>query len=178
MAATRLAGKPSEAGVKPQQRPSAHFDLVSHWCIPAPVATVWDALVAVRSWPRWWPYVRSVQTLREAGPDGLGAVRTIQWRTRLGYALVTTVEAVESIKHERLRGRACGSLAGEGIWLLRAEGETTHLTYVWRVTLTQAWMRWTAPLLAPLFRWSHESVMRAGEAGLCAYLASKPTNGP
>ena len=42
---------------------------------------------------------------------------------------------------------------------------------VWRVTLGARWMRWTAPLLAPLFRWNHNGVMRAGQQGLADYLA-------
>lgn len=154
--------------------PARHFDLVSHWRIVAPVERVWGALTEPEAWPRWWPYVRRVQTLRRGGADGVGSVRRIDWATKLPYALVIEVEAVESVRHERLRGRARGSLQGEGIWLLRSEGRYTDVTYVWRVELVQPWMRVAAPLLAPLFRWSHESVMRAGGAGLQRYLHPQP----
>jgi hypothetical protein len=44
------------------------------------------------------------------------------------------------------------------------------VTYVWRVQLRQRWMRLLAPLLAPVFRWNHDAVMRAGEAGLRRHL--------
>ena len=33
-------------------------------------------------------------------------------------------------------------------------------------------MRWAAPVLAPLFRWNHAGVMRAGEAGLTRHLTT------
>lgn len=149
---------------------STHFDLVSHWRIHAPVARVWAALVDPASWPRWWPYVHDVVTLREGGRDGIGSVRRIVWTTRLPYRIVIEVEALESIRHQWLRGLSRGQLDGEGLWLLRAEPGFTDVTYVWRVTLKRPWMRWLAPLLAPLFRWNHDGVMRAGEAGLRRHL--------
>lgn len=151
--------------------PSTHFDLISHWRIPASVDRVWAALADPEGWPHWWSYVRTVRTLRRGDPSGVGSVRRIQWSTRLPYDIVIEVEAVEAVRHERLRGRSRGQLRGEGIWLLRSAGDLTDVTYVWRVELAKPWMRWLAPLLAPVFRWNHDGVMRAGEAGLTRHLA-------
>lgn len=151
-------------------RPANHFDLVSHWHIAVPVERVWSALAEPEGWPRWWPDVREVCTLQRGRPDGLGSVRRIAWRTRLPYRLSIEVEVVEVVRHERLRARARGELRGEGLWLLRADGASTAVTYVWRVELAKPWMRALAPLLAPLFRWNHAAVMRAGGAGLARHL--------
>jgi hypothetical protein len=151
--------------------PRTHFDLVSHWRIPAPVDRVWAALTDPEGWPNWWPCVRAVRTLRSGDPSGVGSVRSIRWSTWLPYEIVIEVEAVEALRHERLRGRSRGQVRGEGIWLLRAAEGLTDVTYVWRVELAEPWMRWLAPLLAPLFRWNHDGVMRAGEAGLIRHLA-------
>ncbi len=152
-----------------------HFDLVSHWRLAAPVDRVWAALADPDNWPRWWPYVRSVRLLRAAGADGHGSVRLFHWATRLPYDVRIEIESIESVRHERIRGRSRGQLRGEGIWLLHAGhdvgGSFTDVTYVWRVNLGARWMRWTAPLLAPLFRWNHNGVMRAGQQGLADYLA-------
>jgi uncharacterized protein YndB with AHSA1/START domain len=152
------------------RRAAHHFDLVSHWRIAAPVERVWSALVEPEAWPRWWPDVREVRTLERGRADGLGSVLRIAWRTRLPYRLCIDVEAIEVVRHERLRARARGELRGEGLWLLRAEGACTDVTYVWRVELAKPWMRLLAPLLAPLFRWSHAAVMRAGGNGLARHL--------
>lgn len=151
---------------------SVHFDLISHWHIAAPVERVWQALADPAGWPRWWPCVRSVHTLRPGDANGLGSVRRMRWSTRLPYDIEIEVEAVEALRHERLRGRARGQLCGEGIWLLRGDGACTDVTYVWRVELVRPWMRWLAPVLAPVFRWNHDAVMRAGEAGLRRHLAA------
>jgi hypothetical protein len=158
--------------------PSTHFDLVSQWRIHAPVDRVWAALTDPAGWPRWWPYVHEVRTLREGGPDGVGTVRRIDWSTRLPYHIVIEVESIEAVHHQRLRGRSRGQLDGEGLWLLRAEPDFTDVTYVWRVTLTRRWMRWLAPLLASVFRWNHDGVMRAGEAGLRRLLEEAPAQHP
>lgn len=152
--------------------PSTYFDLTSHWRIHAPVDEVWTALTDPATWPDWWPYVRSVHPLRDGGPDGVGAIWRIDWSTRLPYRIVIEVETVESVRHRRLRGRSRGELDGEGLWTLRPDARGTDVTYVWRVGLTQAWMRWAAPLFAPVFRWNHDGVMRAGEAGLRRRLES------
>lgn len=154
-----------------------HFDLVSHWRIDAPVERVWTALSRPEDWPAWWPYVRSVQTLRAGDADGRGSVRRIEWATRLPYALSIEVEAVEVRRLERLRARSRGQLSGEGLWLLRGEHGVTDVTYVWRVQVEKPWMRWLAPLLAPLFRWNHDAVMRAGGIGLARHLGARPQAG-
>ena len=36
------------------------FALVTHWHLDAPIDRVWDALVAVETWPQWWRYVCKV----------------------------------------------------------------------------------------------------------------------
>lgn len=149
----------------------AHFDLVSHWQLAAPPPRVWAALSRPEQWPAWWPYVRRVQTLAEGQPGGVGRVRRIEWATRLPYRLCLDVEATEVLPGERLRGRSRGTLDGEGLWLLQPLDGGTLVTYLWRVRLDRAWMRWAAPLLAPLFRWNHEAVMRAGGRGLALWLA-------
>jgi uncharacterized protein YndB with AHSA1/START domain len=154
-----------------------HFDLVSQWRIHASADRVWAALTDPATWPRWWPCVQEVRTLREGGADGIGALRRIHWSTRLPYRIVIEVESIESVRHQRLRGRSRGQFDGEGLWLLRAEPGFTDVTSVWRVTLKRGWMRWLAPLLAPVFRWNHDGVMRAGEAGLQRYLAQTASPG-
>jgi hypothetical protein len=150
--------------------PNARFDLVSHWHIESPVEQVWAALTDPASWPRWWPYVHQVTTLRQGDAEGVGAVRRIDWSTRLPYRVVIDVEVVEAVRLQRLRGRSRGQLDGEGLWLLRAGPGVTDVTYVWRVTPVRRWMRMLSPGLGPLFRWNHDAVMRAGEQGLRRHL--------
>lgn len=152
---------------------SRFFELVSHWHLAAPVEQVWSALHAAQEWPRWWRYVRSVEPLHAGDARGLGAVRRFEWGSRLPYGLTFEVEVVELQRPHRLRGRARGELEGEGLWELWPEGDGTHVRYTWRVELTRPWMRALAPLMAPVFRWNHAGVMRAGGQGLARHLADR-----
>lgn len=147
-----------------------HLDLISHWRLAAPAERVWAALADPEGWPIWWPNVRSVRCLRYGNENGSGSLRRIEWATALFGRVVIDVEAIETQRPERLRGRLTGALRGDGIWLLRAEAGFTDVTAVWRIELVNPWMRWLAPLLAPLFRWSHAGVMRAGCSGLARHL--------
>jgi uncharacterized protein YndB with AHSA1/START domain len=142
--------------------------LVSHWRIAAPAERVWVALNDAEAWPRWWPGVRSVQTLSAGGVDGQGSLRRVAWGTSLPSDLIVVIESIEVLRPERLRGRWRGPLRGEGLWLLQPAGLFTDVTCVCRVELRPSWMRW----LAPLLRWRHAAAMRAGAAGLARHLGA------
>lgn len=149
---------------------AAHFELESCWHVDAPVETVWAALTQPDRWPQWWPYVRAVHAVREGRDDGVGRVRRIDWRTRLPYGITIEVETVEVVRHQRLRALSRGQLRGEGLWQLRPVAGGTEVVYLWRVQVARPWMRRLAPLLSPVFRWNHDGVMAAGEAGLRRHL--------
>jgi len=150
--------------------PVAQFQLVSRWHLAAPIERVWDALKATEEWPSWWPYVKSVQEIEPGDADGLHAVRHIAWTSRLPYGIAFDVRVVEMQRPRRMQGRASGQLDGVGTWELRPDGDTTHVRYTWCVDLGTRWMRIAAPLMAPVFRWNHNGVMKAGAQGLARHL--------
>jgi uncharacterized protein YndB with AHSA1/START domain len=148
------------------------YEYQSHWPLEAPIESVWAALTEVETWPQWWPFVKRVETLRRGDPSGLGAIRRIDWASRLPYGFTLEVECVEVQRLCLLRGRSRGHLEGEGLWTLAPRGDgTTDVRYTWRLDVNRPWMRLTAPLMAPVFRWNHEGVMRGGERGLARHLA-------
>ncbi|WP_374568917.1 SRPBCC family protein [Ideonella sp.] len=150
------------------------YAYVTHWRLDAPPEAVWQALTEVDEWPQWWPYVRSVTLLRRGRePDGVGALRRIAWGSRLPYGFTLDVECVESDAPRRLLGRSSGALEGEGLWELWPDGAGTVVRYTWRLYLNTTWMRLAAPLMAPLFHWNHEGVMRGGGRGLVRWLAGE-----
>ena len=152
----------------------AAFEYHSHWPINAPLEAVWAALNGVEHWPQWWPSVRRVQTLRSGNADGLGAVRRIDWASRLPYGFTLDVECIEVQRLRLLRGRASGDMEGEGVWTLKPNGaQGTDVHYVWRLDVNRPWMKLAAPLMAPLFRWNHKGVMAGGCAGLTKRLVLK-----
>ncbi len=151
----------------------ADFELITDWHIAAPIDAVWQALNHPDYWPRWWPYVRAVEKLRAGDADGVGSLYRIEWTSKLPYDITFEVETVEVARYERIRGVARGQLNGQGLWEFSPDQSSTRVRYTWSVNLGQAWMRRLKPLAAPIFRWNHDAVMRAGAVGLAAYLHAK-----
>lgn len=148
----------------------ADFHLVTDWHIAADIDAVWQALHHPDYWPRWWPYVRSVEKLRAGDSEGVGSLYRIEWTSKLPYEFSFEIETVEVVRYERIRGLARGQLNGQGVWEVSPDESSTRVRYTWTVSLTVPWMRRLKPLAAPIFRWNHNAVMRAGELGLARHL--------
>jgi hypothetical protein len=108
--------------------------------------------------------------IRRGDANGLGDVRRLRWGSRLPYGLTLETSTVAIEPMARLVGRASGDLDGTGVWELERDGPCTRVRYTWRIELRSPWMRLAAPIMAPVFRWNHDAVMRDGGIGLARYL--------
>jgi uncharacterized protein YndB with AHSA1/START domain len=149
------------------------YVLVTHWHLDAPIERVWDAIVRVEDWPRWWKFVKRVVEIEPGGENGVGSLRRYTWTSRLPYELSFEMRTTSARKPVFLEGVAKGELDGRGRWDLAAESATTHVRYEWSVNTGKAWMNWLAPILAPAFRWNHGQVMAEGGRGLARHLGVK-----
>ncbi len=146
------------------------YALVTEWHLDAPIERVWQAIYDVAAWPRWWPYVLSVEELEPGDASGVGAVRRYTWSSRLPYRLSFNMRSTVVQPPHLLAGDAVGELTGVGRWTLSDDRLTTRVRYDWEVATSRAWMNALAPLMAPMFRWNHGQVMAAGARGLARYL--------
>lgn len=146
------------------------FRLVSEWHLAAPPEAVWAVLEAPENWPRWWPEIRRVQLLQAGGDDDEGAVRRTWWTSRLPYGFVIDFTTRAAERPHLLAVEANGDLVGMGRWELVAIPVGTRVRYTWQVAPHKAWMRWLAPLFAPLFAWNHHAVMKDGASGMARRL--------
>jgi uncharacterized protein YndB with AHSA1/START domain len=146
------------------------FRLHTRWELAAPRARVWDALRRPLDWPRWWPYVKSVDELDAGDANGIAARHRVLWTSRLPYSVQLVTRVVEVRAPELIRVQAEGDVRGEGVWQLDGTATGTRVDYTWCVDLDKRWMRALAPLLRKVFAWNHHAVMDAGGAGLAAHL--------
>jgi uncharacterized protein YndB with AHSA1/START domain len=51
------------------------YEFVTIWHIPAPLASVWDAIHDADTWPEWWQGVLSSVEIRAGDADDIGIVR-------------------------------------------------------------------------------------------------------
>jgi len=149
------------------------YRLVSEWRIGAPIERVWAALVRPQDWPRWWRYVEAAVPLFAGNARGIGARTSYVWSSRLPYRLAFEMRTTRAEPPLLLEAEASGDLEGRGRWLLARGAGATDVRYEWHVRTGKRWMNLLAPLLAPVFVWNHDQVMRAGGRGLAEYLGAR-----
>ena len=141
------------------------------WHLEAPIERTWQALVAPEEWPSWWRYVKKVVELEKGDAQGIGAVRRYTWSSRLPYRRLSLEMRTTAIARPTfIEGVATGDLNGTGRWQLQELGATTRVKYEWMVRTRKVWMNLLAPILAPVFAWNHDQVMREGGRGLARHL--------
>jgi Polyketide cyclase / dehydrase and lipid transport len=148
----------------------ARYSFLTTWALAAPIDDVWEALSDATAWPTWWRGVRVAEQLDPGGVDQLGSVHRYVWRSRLPYDISFTIRTTRVERPYLLEGVAAGDLRGSGCWRLWSAPAATAVTYEWDVETTIAWMNAVAPLGRPIFRWSHDHVMRNGGRGLARRL--------
>lgn len=149
------------------------YAFVTSWRFDAPPEEVWDVIVDSHAWPRFWPYVASVEERASGDANGIGSVRRYTWTSRLPYRLAFDLRVTKVEKPRLLEGEATGELEGLGRWTLTPDGKGTRVRYDWIVRTTKAWMNLLAPLARPAFAWNHDGVMAAGEKGFREELARR-----
>lgn len=148
------------------------FSLITHWHLEAPIERVWDALIDPEEWPQWWRYVHAVVELEKGDAQSIGTLRRYTWSSRLPYRLSFEMRTTAIERPTFIEGVAAGDLIGTGRWRLESLGHSTRVQYEWCVVPGKKWMRAFAPLLAPMFAWNHDQVMREGGEGLARHLGA------
>lgn len=153
-----------------RRRGVTRYALVTRWHLDAPIERVWETLVAVEEWPRWWRCVRSVAEIEPGDAAGVGTLRRFVWSGMLPYRLTFDIRTTAVSPPTLIEGIANGEIDGLGRCRIEALGPTTRIQYDWSVSLAKRWMVLLEPLLAPAFRWNHDQVMAEGGRALARHL--------
>ncbi|MHC3471643.1 SRPBCC family protein [Streptomyces sp. 7R007] len=141
-----------------------HYRFRTLWRLPAPTATVYEALERAEDYPRWWPQIREVTKL----DDSTGVIRV---RSVLPYELTFTAREVRRDAGAGVLEIAMsGDLDGWARWTLAPHGTGTLARYDQVVDVHKPLLRRLAVPGRPVFRLNHRLMMRAGRRGLVAYL--------
>jgi hypothetical protein len=144
--------------------PANEYYFVSHWRVPCTPQEAYDIIKDSAALPTWWPagFLEAEPHAFEDGTQGV-AVATQGW---LPYVLRFTLRELASDPPGSLVVEANGDLNGRGIWTLMPDGDFTDITYDWRVTVEKPFVKLLSPLLKPLFKSSHDWIMKKGEQSL------------
>ncbi len=150
------------------------YDWETEWTIDAPLPTVYQVLTTPEEQKKWWPSMKVYSVTPLAGiPDG----RTIEYRVQQAQSVARLVPPFKIIavtaeieKERRLRSVVSGDLVGvlETLLYNRPDGGT-RIVYHWYVRVHNPLLNVLGFLFEPMFRASHDHVMKEGEAGLQRY---------
>lgn len=147
------------------------YDWTTEWNVDAPLADVYAVLSHPEDDPTLWP---SMQVARIA-PDALAVDhRAIHYRVRQAasvarfappFRIVARMTEIEPLR--RWRQVVTGDLAGvlETHFFSQPDGGA-RIVFHWYVRVTNPLFNLAGYVAEPVFRASHDHVMREGEAGL------------
>ncbi len=159
------------------------YDWETEWLIDAPLALVYKVLGQPEEQAKWWPSMKVVGVTPLPGiPDG----RRIEYRVQQAQSVARLVPPFKIVgvtadiePERRLRTVVSGDLVGvlETLLYSRPEGGT-RIVYHWYVRVHNPVLNAVGFFSAPMFRASHDHVMKEGEAGLARYCAQKLAEQP
>ncbi|MEK0312364.1 SRPBCC family protein [Cohnella sp. 56] len=142
------------------------------WRIEREKEQLWT-LIRDFEYEGWWPGVTIDRLATGSASDGVGNGYASVFRSKLPYTLKLRADVVDSHPPERIELRVTGHLEGRAIIRLHGAGQATELRCALELRTRRRWMTLLAPLLRPVFVWNHRQVMKAGLAGLRAYLSAQ-----
>lgn len=144
--------------------PTPAYRFRNTWWLAAPPARVFDAIVDLAEYPRWWPDVRAVRRL---GDDTAEVV----CRSNLPYRLTLLMHRTEQDERAgRMAVRLDGDLVGWLTGRVSAVGGGTTLEIAQEVDARKSLLRALSPIARPIFRGNHALMMRRGRRGLAEHL--------
>lgn len=158
------------------------YDWTTEWNIDAPLSDVYRVMSAHDDGEPWWPSMAVKQVTPIAGvPDGQIVTYHVKQASsvaRFAPPFVITSTTAEVEHERRWRSVVTGDLAGVLDTLFYARPDDgTRVVYHWYVRVTQPLLNLLGYVVEPMFRASHDHVMREGEAGLQRYFQGRTSAG-
>ena len=141
------------------------------WVVEAPVQTVWDGMVHVEEWPRWWEGLVFSNSADEL-PEGMEGKRySTRWKGALPYGLDIHAVIREASTHASISADIHGDIEGVCTCRIEESQRGTRGVFSLDVRTTRPWMSLLSPFLKGYFSENHNRLMEKGMQGFSRYLA-------
>lgn len=151
------------------------YEFVDKWRVRSTCEEVSDILLDGADLQRWWPsiYLRSTR-VRPNGRDGTGGiVDLVAQGGRLPYVLKWQAEVIQNRTPHGFTIRATGAFVGTGEWILQQDGPDVNVTFIWKIRVDAAVLRFLSPLIKPVLAGNHRWAMARGQESLTLELARR-----
>lgn len=158
------------------------YDWETEWNIDAPLPEVYRVMSTHDEGEPWWPSM-AVQAMAPIPGVPGGQIVTYHVKqassvARFAPPFVITSVTADVEPERRWRSVVSGDLAGvlETLFYAMPDGGT-RVVYHWYVRVTKPLLNLLGYVTEPMFRASHDHVMREGEAGLRRYFHARTRAG-
>lgn len=141
------------------------------WALTVPVDVVWQEMLQVEAWPRWWDGLEFADS-RDGLPVGVTGKRySTRWKGSLPYGL--DIQAV--IRKVRpcalITADISGDIEGHCACRIETSRRGTRGVFSLHVRTTRLWMCLLTPFFKGYFTENHKRLMAQGLRGFSRYLA-------
>jgi hypothetical protein len=141
---------------------------VDEWNVRAPLDAAFAVLSDLRTYAEWGGV--TYRLCESDGPPALGRMVRVCIKGPLPMQLRFEATVTHLDSPSELRMTATGDFDGDWHLRLEPDGDTVKVRSQWRLTPRRPPPRLLEPLLRPLFRWNHTSMINRANAGLQRYL--------
>jgi ribosome-associated toxin RatA of RatAB toxin-antitoxin module len=132
--------------------------------LPYPTWKIWEAIIDVSSYPKWWPSSIRVRTLR-ATKEIIGS--QVEVKPYGGQAFLC--EVIDMKRNENVTMKYSGIYSGTGVWTITASNRLNRVTYEIALEIKSIWIRFLSTIL-PIAS-IHSRLMDSVLSGLERHLA-------
>jgi hypothetical protein len=141
---------------------------VDEWNVRGSASAVFAVLSDLRTYSRWGGV--TYRSCESDGPPAPGRVVRVCIKGPLPFQLRFDATITHLENPSEVRMAATGDFDGDWHLSLVPDGESVKVRSQWRLTPRRPPPRFLEPLLRPLFRWNHTSMINRANAGLQRYL--------
>lgn len=144
------------------------YAFVTTWRIKAPASEVWEVLVTLENWPKWWRALKNVSVIQLNG-------HTV-YQLTVGYLLYflhfKLVFGTVTIPYKAVL-HSSGDLEGNGTFYVSSYGDETTVIFEWHICITKPWASFVSRFCRSFFTCSHAIAMKWFAQGMATRLNGK-----
>lgn len=161
--------------VTKESRQMVEYHLVTNWHFKAPIESVWEELIDVKSWPSWWSCWRKADFHDPVSVAQLGTIVDNEVRGKLPYSLRFSNEITNLQPPHLMEVKSSGDLEGAGKTVLERRDDGTAVTIYWDIETANPVFNLLGKLsfVRDMIEQNHEYVMDDGYRSLKQRLEQK-----
>lgn len=140
------------------------------WVVEAPVQAVWDGMIHVEEWPRWWEGLVFSDSIDKLPEGKIGKHYRTRWKGALPYGLDIHAVIREASTHASISADIHGDIEGVCTCRIEESQRGTRGFFSLDVRIINPWMSLLSPFLKGYFCENHNRIMEKGIQGFTRYL--------